>query len=308
MNTRMSWRTAALLTLPPLLWAGNAVLGAIVVASIPPLALNALRWSLAFVFLLPLGFRAFSRPREIALRWRYLALVGLLGIGCYNAFQYLALTSSTPLNVTLIAASSSLWMLLVGMVGFRTLPTWRQAAGATLSIVGVLLVLSRGSAATLLGLRFVAGDLYMVLATLAWAIYSWMLVRPPASMRGDARPRWNWAEMLIVQVAFGALWAAAGAAAEQALHPHAIAWTPALLGALAYVALGPAVLAYYAWGEGVARVGPTVAALFSNLTPLFTALLSLAVLGATPRWYHAAAFALIAVGIVISSARRAPVR
>jgi drug/metabolite transporter (DMT)-like permease len=308
MNTRMSWRTAALLTLPPLLWAGNAVLGAIVVASIPPLALNALRWSLAFVFLLPLGFRAFSRPREIALRWRYLALVGLLGIGCYNAFQYLALTSSTPLNVTLIAASSSLWMLLVGMVGFRTLPTWRQAAGATLSIVGVLLVLSRGSAATLLGLRFVAGDLYMVLATLAWAIYSWMLVRPPASMRGDARPRWNWAEMLIVQVAFGALWAAAGAAAEQALHPHAIAWTPALLGALAYVALGPAVLAYYAWGEGVARVGPTVAALFSNLTPLFTALLSLAVLGATPRWYHAAAFALIAAGIVISSARRAPVR
>ena len=308
MNTRMSWRTAALLTLPPLLWAGNAVLGAIVVASIPPLALNALRWSLAFVFLLPLGFRAFSRPREIALRWRYLALVGLLGIGCYNAFQYLALTSSTPLNVTLIAASSSLWMLLVGMVGFRTLPTWRQAAGATLSIVGVLLVLSRGSAATLLGLRFVAGDLYMVLATLAWAIYSWMLVRPPASMRGDARPRWNWAETLIVQVAFGALWATAGAAAEQALHPHAIAWTPALLGALAYVALGPAVLAYYAWGEGVARVGPTVAALFSNLTPLFTALLSLAVLGATPRWYHAAAFALIAAGIVISSARRAPVR
>ena len=308
MNTRISWRTAALLTLPPLLWAGNAVLGAIVVASIPPLALNALRWSLAFVFLLPLGFRAFSRPRQIATRWRYLALVGLLGIGCYNAFQYLALTSSTPLNVTLIAASSSLWMLLVGMVGFRTLPTWRQAAGATLSIVGVLLVLARGSAATLLGLRFVAGDLYMVLATLAWAIYSWMLVRPPASMRGDARPRWNWAEMLIVQVAFGALWATAGAAAEQVWHPHAIAWTPALLGALAYVALGPAVLAYYAWGEGVARVGPTVAALFSNLTPLFTALLSLAVLGATPRWYHAAAFALIAAGIVISSRRRAPVR
>ncbi|HET7403484.1 MAG TPA: DMT family transporter [Usitatibacter sp.] len=303
MNTPLSWRTAALLTLPPLLWAGNAVLGSIVVAKIPPLALNALRWSLAFVFLLPLGFRAFTRPREIALRWRYLALAGLLGIGCYNAFQYLALTSSTPLNVTLIAASSSLWMLLVGLVGFRAVPTWQQSAGASLSIAGVLLVLSRGSAATLLGLHFVAGDLYMVLATLAWAIYSWMLVRPPASMRGDARPRWNWAETLIVQVAFGAAWAAAGAASEQALHPHAIAWTPAVLGALAYVALGPAVIAYYAWGEGVARVGPTVAALFSNLTPLFTALLSLAVLGERPHWYHATAFALIATGIVISSRR-----
>jgi drug/metabolite transporter (DMT)-like permease len=303
MERRISWRTAALLTLPPLLWAGNAVVGSLVVASVPPLALNALRWALAFVLLLPLGFRAFARPREIAARWRYLALVGLLGIGCYNAFQYLALTSSTPLNVTLIAASSSLWMLVVGMVGFRAMPNWRQAAGAMLSIVGVLLVLSRGSAATLLALRFVAGDLYMVLATLAWAIYSWMLVRPPASMRGEARPSWSWAELLIVQVAFGMSWAALGAAAEHAVHPRTIAWTPALAGALVYVALGPAVLAYYAWGEGVARVGPTVAALFSNLTPLFTALLSLAVLGAAPRWYHAAAFALIAAGIVISSRR-----
>ena len=96
----MNWRTAALLTLPPLLWAGNAVVGAVVVATVPPLTLNALRWSLAFACLLPLGWRAFARPREILQRWRHLALVGLLGIGCYNAFQYLALTSSTPLNVT----------------------------------------------------------------------------------------------------------------------------------------------------------------------------------------------------------------
>lgn len=303
MREPVTWRTAGLLTLPPLLWAGNAVVGSVVVGAIPPLALNALRWILAFAFLLPLGWRAFARPREILRRWRYLAVIGLLGIGCYNAFQYLALTTSSPLNVTLIAASSSLWMLVVGMAGFGVMPNWRQGAGAVLSIVGVLFVLSRGSVATLLALRFVAGDLYMVLATLAWAIYSWTLARPPASMRGDARPDWNWAEFLIVQLAFGMAWGALGAAAEQVVRPASITLTPALVAALAYVALGPALLAYYAWGAGVARVGPTVAALFSNLTPLFTALLSLAALSQAPEWYHGVAFVLIAAGIAVSSRR-----
>lgn len=303
MREPVTWRTAGLLTLPPLLWAGNAVIGSVVVGAIPPLALNALRWILAFAFLLPLGWRAFARPREILRRWRYLAVIGLLGIGCYNAFQYLALTTSSPLNVTLIAASSSLWMLVVGMAGFGVMPNWRQGAGAVLSIVGVLFVLSRGSVATLLALRFVAGDLYMVLATLAWAIYSWTLARPPASMRGDARPGWNWAEFLIVQLAFGMAWGALGAAAEQVVRPASITLTPALVAALAYVALGPALLAYYAWGAGVARVGPTVAALFSNLTPLFTALLSLAALSQAPEWYHGVAFVLIAAGIAVSSRR-----
>jgi drug/metabolite transporter (DMT)-like permease len=47
------------------------------------------------------------------------------------------------------------------------------------------------------------------------------------------------------------------------------------------------------------RVGPTLAALFSNFTPLFAALLSLLLLGQAPHWYHGAAFVLIAAGIAI---------
>jgi drug/metabolite transporter (DMT)-like permease len=279
------------------------VVGSLVVSVVPPLTLNALRWTLALAILLPFGWRALSRPREIVERWRYFALLGFFGIGCYNAFQYLALRTSSAINVTLIAASASLWMLLIGMLGYRVRPTWRQAVGALLSIAGVLLVLSRGSFETLRALRLVPGDLFMLLATLTWAIYSWMLARPPAHMRGEARPTWNWAQFLVVQLLFGAAWAAAAAGVEHALVPSRIAWAPWILAALAYVAIGPAIIAYYAWGAGVARVGPTIAALFSNLTPLFAAVLSLALLGETPHGYHGAAFVLIAVGIAISTRR-----
>jgi drug/metabolite transporter (DMT)-like permease len=75
------------------------------------------------------------------------------------------------------------------------------------------------------------------------------------------------------------------------------------VGALAFIAVGPAVIAYGSWGAGVARAGPAVAGFFINLTPLFTALLSSAFLGETPQAFHAIAFVLIVSGIVLSSRR-----
>lgn len=75
------------------------------------------------------------------------------------------------------------------------------------------------------------------------------------------------------------------------------------MAALAYVAVGPAIIAFRCWGEGVRQAGPGVGAFFVNLTPLFTALLSSAILGETPHGYHAAAFLLIVAGIVVSARR-----
>lgn len=300
-------RIILMLTLPPLLWAGNAVVGRLMVGSVPPLALNALRWSLAFVLLLPLGWRLFRRPGDLAARLRYLAPLSLMGVGSYNALQYMAVTTSTPINVTLIAASSPLFMLAVGALAYGEHPTRRQGTGAVLSLLGVALVLSHGHPSTLLQLHLVPGDLLMLLATALWAVYSWMLARPPASMRPPERPPWSGAEFLLAQVGFGALWASAGAGAEHALAGQPIVWSGAVYAALAYVAIGPSIVAYFCWGAGVTAVGPAVAAFFANLTPVFAALMSAAMLGEGPQWYHVAAFGLIAAGIVVTS-RAAPRR
>jgi drug/metabolite transporter (DMT)-like permease len=80
-----------------------------------------------------------------------------------------------------------------------------------------------------------------------------------------------------------------------------IAWSWALVAALLYVAIGPAILAMRCWGAGLQRAGPTVGAFFINLTPLFAALLSAAFLGEAPHLYHALAFALIVGGIGVSA-------
>lgn len=299
MNQRLNPATALLLTLAPLLWAGNAVVGRLVYALIPPMTLNFLRWALAFVILLPLAHRVLRRASPLWPDWKHFALLGLLGVGCYNALQYLALQTSTPLNVTLVASSIPVWMLGVGALCFGQKISRQQMAGALLSVAGVLVVLSRGQWALLVQVRLVPGDVYVLLATLAWAFYSWLLAKPGTSpaLRSD------WAAFLMAQIVFGLGWSGLFAGVEWAVTDAQIRWGWPLVAALLYIAIGPAVLAYRCWGMGVQRVGPAIAGFFSNLTPLFAALLSAAFLGEVPHLYHALAFLLIVSGIVVSSRR-----
>jgi drug/metabolite transporter (DMT)-like permease len=300
MTEKLTPRTAALLTLAPLLWAGNAVVGRLVHDLVPPITLNFLRWSLALLLLLPLAYGVLRPNSGLWPHWHRYALLGLLGIGLYNALQYMALQTSTPLNVTLVASSMPVWMLALGALFFGAAVTRRQLLGALLSISGVLLVLSHGQWSVLLALRLVPGDLLMLLATLSWSLYSWLLARTSA----PTKVRNNWAEFLLAQMVFGWCWSGLMTSGEWALGTtQPIVWGWPLVLALAYIAVGPAIIAYRCWGVGVQRVGPAIAGFFSNLTPLFAALLSAAFLGEMPQLYHAGAFALIVGGIVVSSRR-----
>jgi len=299
-------RVILLLTLPPLLWAGNAVVGRLMVGQVPPLTLNFLRWLLALLVLLPLAWRALLPVSRLRERWPYLLAIGVLGVGAYNSLQYLALVTSTPLNVTLVASSLPVWTLLVGALFYGVRPSGRELLGGALGLAGVALVVGRGSWQTLISVRFVPGDLYVLLAVLGWAVYTWLLARPPAHMQGERRPPWGWAELLLIQTLFGLLGSALFFAGEQWAGTHAIHWSWGVGAALAYVALGASVLAYRSYGLAVAQAGPALASLFTNLTPLMAALLSAAVLDETPQAYHAAACLLIVGGLAISSRQPSP--
>ncbi len=301
MQSRLTPSTLFFLLVPPLLWGGNAVVGRMVHDLIPPMTFNLLRWAIALVLLLPFTARVLRRDSEIWPLWRRFTVLGLLGVGCYNALQYLALQTSQPINTTLVGASMPLWMMLIGVLFFRTPPTRLQMVGALFSMAGVLVVLARGDWHTLRSLHLVPGDAFMVLATIAWSFYSWLLSRP----RESAALRADWPAFLQAQMVFGCLWAGAFTGVEWAVGAPAVVWGWPLAAALLFVAVCPAILAYGFFAVGVQRVGPNVAAFFSNLIPLFAALLSTAFLGEPPRPFHAVAFALIVAGIVLS-ARRAP--
>lgn len=297
MSQKLSPVTALLLTVPPLMWAGNAVVGRLVSHLVPPITLNFLRWAVAFFILLPLAAWVLRRGAGLWSHWRRFALLGLLGVGCYNALQYLALQTSTPLNVTLVAASGPFWMLIIGALFFKAPVRRMQLLGALLSISGVLVVLSRGDWQQLLAVRLVIGDLYILIATACWSWYSWLLSRrdEPEAIRQ------NWAAFLMAQVVFGLGWSGLFSTLEWSFSDAHIVWGWPLIATLAFVAVGPAVLAYRCWGLGIAQAGPAVAGFFANLTPVFAAVMSAAFIGELPHLYHGLAFALIVAGIAVSS-------
>jgi len=300
MTQRLRPSTILILCVPSLTWAGNAVVGRLLHGVVSPMTLNFLRWSLALLLLLPLAWRVFRHGSPLWGQWRYYAVLGLLGIGSYNALQYLALQTSQPLNTTLVGSATPFWILLVGRLFFGATIRRVEWFGALVSVAGVLAVLSRGSLLSLLELQLVPGDGFMVLATVTWAFYAWTLVRPPA---GPDIPRQDWSAFLAAQAFFGVLWSGGFAATEWGLGRGHVEWSWSLAAGVGAISLFAAVIAFRAFGAGIQRVGPKVTTFFGNLTPLFTAGLQTALLGEQPQPYHAVAFALIVGGIVVSSRR-----
>lgn len=299
MTSPLTLGTAAMLTAAPLLWAANAIVGRLLHDLISPFTLNLARWVLAFVLLLPFTWAVLRRSSPLWTHWRRYAMLGLLGVGCYNALLYLALQTSSPINVTLVGSSMPVWMLLIGRLCYGARISLRQMLGATLSVLGVAVVLSRGDLRQLLTLELVPGDLFVLLATILWSIYSWML----STTKEPVEVRSNWAGFLMAQLVFGVGWSALFAGGELATGRLNLQMDWALAAALLFIAVGPAILAYRFWGVGVSRAGPAVAGFFGNLIPVFTAILSTLVLAELPHVYHGVAFALIVGGIVVSSRR-----
>ena len=288
--------TAFYLTTAALMWAGNAIVGKILVQSSSPVLLNTIRWGVTALILLPFAWRVFGSASPLWQSSKRFALLSLLGVGSYNVLLYLALESSTPINVTLIGASMPIWAIVIGALFYKEQPNIKQIIGAVISLIGVTVVIVRGELERLIEIEFVAGDLLMVLATILWGAYSWMLSHPKESTERT----WPWSYFLLAQVGFGFCWSLGFAVTEWQLEYSYFTWSWPTVFMIIYVIIGPSLIAYRCWGLGVSGAGATVATFFTNLIPLFTAILSTLLLQKLPELFQGVAFALILAGIYLS--------
>jgi len=288
--------TAFYLTTAALMWAGNAIVGKILVQSSSPVLLNTIRWGVTALILLPFAWRVFGSSSPLWQSSKRFALLSLLGVGSYNVLLYLALKSSTPINVTLIGASMPIWAIVIGALFYKEQPNIKQIIGAVISLIGVTVVIVRGELERLIEIEFVAGDLLMVLATILWGAYSWMLSHPKESTERT----WPWSYFLLAQVGFGFCWSLGFAVTEWQLEYSYFTWSWPTALMIIYVIIGPSLIAYRCWGLGVSGAGATVATFFTNLIPLFTAILSTLLLQKPPELFQGVAFALILAGIYLS--------
>ena len=285
-----------LLSITALCWAGNAIVGKLAAGHIPPVTLSFLRWSLAFMLVLPFAWKHLVRDWS-AIRGRLLTMVvlSITGIGAFNTLQYWALEHTEALNTLLLQSAGPLFVAVWSLILLGIRLTLAQAAGILLSLTGVLVILLRGDVTTLTNIEFNKGDLIFTVAVVIFGLYSVLSLKRP-----------NIHGLSFVAFTFGC-----GAASlipfliyELFSRPLMQLDAPNLL-TLFYVAVFPSTLAYLCFNRGVQLIGANRAAPFFHVVPVFGSVMAIVFLGERPHVFHFVGFALVLIGVFVASRKPA---
>jgi len=288
-------RAFALLALVMVLWAGNSIVGRAVRFDVEPMTLAFVRWAGASLILLPFALGPLRRDWPAILKaWKPVLLLGLLGVGAFNALLYSGLRYTTATNALLLQAAIPAAVVLFDRLFFGVRSPLLQNVGVVGSILGVAVIVFEGDPSRALRLHFGFGDVLVLIAVVVWSLYTVLLRLRPAI-----------ASTSFVAVTFliGAL-AMAPFFAHDLLGGEHVTFTPKVLGAFAYVAVLPSIVAYFIFNAATETVGPARAGLAITLMPIFGAFLSAALLGEKLHAYHFAGMGLILLGIALSLAAR----
>jgi drug/metabolite transporter (DMT)-like permease len=276
--------TYVLLLLMPLLFSSNVLIGRASAGLVQPWTLAFGRWSIAALILLPFALggmiAAWDRLRAAALD------IFILGV-------YISLHYTTATNAALIYNSSSLLIVLMDAFYFGKRLTWLRIAGLLIGFIGVAVIVLNGDLERLRSFEFNVGDIGILIAAISWAIYSVMLKREKVkelpTLTLFASVAIVGALCLLPFVLFEIL-------STGIVPATGVAWLTILS-----LALIPGVGAYGVFQLIVKRVGPSLAAIFFYLTPVFGVLAAILLLGEQFHAYHAVGMVLVIAGVAIAT-------
>jgi drug/metabolite transporter (DMT)-like permease len=281
-----------LLSITAMCWAGNAIVGRLAAGHIAPVTLSFLRWSLAFLVILPLAWKHLARDwGAIRGRLGIMIVLSITGVAAFNTLQYWALEHTQALNTLLLQSAGPLIVAVWSLILFGVRLTPAQAGGIIVSLAGVLVILLHGDLTTLKNIDFNKGDLIFIVALAIFGLYSVLSLKRP-DIHG----------LSFVAFTFGA-----GAACLIPLLIWELFTRPLMaidaanLLTLFYVALFPSALAYLCFNRGVQLIGANRAAPFFHVVPVFGTVMSIAFLGERPQAFHFLGFALVLTGVFVAS-------
>ena len=289
---RTQYRAFALLGLVMVFWAGNAIVARAVHEDVPPFTLAFIRWTGALAFVAPFALAPLSKDRSVLFAgWKEVLLLGLLGVGAFNALLYSGLQYSTATNALLIQAAIPATVVIFDRVIFANKAGAVQLVGTLASIIGVLVIVFEGDPAAAMRLHLGTGDLYLLAAVVVWSLYTVLLrLRPPVS--GTS--------FIATTFAIGVV-SMAPLAAWEWQSGNRIVWGWGVAGALLYVSLLPSLVSYFIYNHAAQVVGPARAGQAITMMPVFGAFISVILLGELLHPYHALGIGLIIAGIVLGA-------
>ncbi|MEJ2065679.1 MAG: DMT family transporter [Reinekea sp.] len=256
-----------------LFWAANAIVGKVVVASVPAFTLSQFRWFVALAILLPYGLPKIKAQWPwYRLNWKRLLLLSILSVTFYNTLQYWALEYTAAINVGSMLALMPLAISIASwLYGGRKLSIYEWLT-TLVAVAGALLVITKGEFSLMLQAQGQwQGLVLMILAITSWALYSVYLKQTP-------HEQINAIGLLTFFVLVGSVF----------IMPF---W---------FYDMATSIISLMCWNQAIRYSDATVAGLLVTTAPLFNAILSMIFLDASIAAVQWLGIAVVAIGVALT--------
>lgn len=264
-----------LLTITAAIWGSSWLAGSVLSREgVAPIYSSLGRFGFGSLGLLAImwGVKPWPRP-ERAVAWRLLAM-GFLGVALYNICFFSGLKTVPSGRASLMASLQPSLIFIYSRVVWGERVTWKKLAGLILSLVGAGLVLTQADPEKLFKTGLGAGDLWILMAVLAWFGYT-ILGRDLANriepLPATAYSIWAGLAMLMVYSIF----------VEEPLPNFS---SVSYWGISAYLGFLGTTLAFLLYLRGLEQIGAARTSIFINLVPIFSVLSSNLILQEPITW------------------------
>ena len=277
----------------PALWAVNYIIARKAPGVIEPYSLALGRWGLAGLLLAWFARSELWRERRtvLAVWYQYVAL-GFFGMLVCGAWVYLGAKTTQAMNIALIYSASPVLIALGAVLWLHERFKPRQALGVLLALAGVVHVVVKGQWAALAQVQWVAGDGWIVLAMVSWALYALLQKVWPSTLSSTAR---------LAAICAGGVALLLPCAVWELAQASTPDWTWQATALCVAAALVPGLAAYWIYGWAQKMLGASRVAVTLYLGPLYAAVAAWGVLNEPLGWHHLAGAALILPGVFLVS-------
>ena len=282
------------LVLATFCWSGNFIVGKFAtVYEIPPLTLNVFRWISVWFILIPFTYKEiFENLPYIKKNWLVISFMGVITISTFNSVVYFALNYTQVINaVLMLSAIPAATIVLSSLMKIEETNIF-QLLGLVLSIIGIGSIISNGDIQKIISLDFNKGDMWMLVCVITWSLYSTLL----------KKNNFKFSQFTLIQlmVSVGILFLIPQFFYEKSIGLELNLDKNFIL-ILIYVAIFPAIAAYYFWQKGIEIIGPNRASMFIQLMPLFSAVMAIIIFKEKFELYHFVGAIFILSGIYLSN-------
>ncbi len=289
-----------LLVLTTLFWSGNFIVGkSASMYEIPPFSLNFYRWFFAGLILFPFTFNEILNKKNYILdNIGFFIILGITSITIFNSIVYYSLYYTQVISGVLMISTIPVWIIFISTILKIEKSNIFQIFGVILSLTGVIFIITKADLRLIKNLEFNKGDLTMVIAMFAWALYSALLKKKKYEISQIA--------LLQVVIISGLVFLVPIYFIEMSLGNLITLDKPFYL-TLAYVVIFPGLASFFFWIKGISIIGANRAGVFLHLMPIFGAIMAIIIFDEKFMFYHFLGALFIIAGITLSNKNRSNV-